>query len=81
MGVRSEAISFVELEKADIRGKLALCEYLGSEQFAYVDCGNGILITVRLDAKTELEIGTEVGLSFNLSSLHFFADDGKRIDP
>lgn len=81
MGVRSEAISFAELEKADITGKLVLCEYLGSEQFAYVDCGNGILITVRFDPTTEMEIGSEVGLSFNLSSLHFFADDGKRIDP
>ena len=81
MGVRSEAISFAELEKADITGKLVLCEYLGSEQFAYVDCGNGILITVRFDPTTEMEIGSEVGLSFNLSSLHFFAVDGKRIDP
>ena len=81
IGVRSEAISFAELEKADITGKLVLCEYLGSEQFAYVDCGNGILITVRFDPTTEMEIGSEVGLSFNLSSLHFFADDGKRIDP
>ena len=81
MGVRSEAISFTELEKADTTGKLVLCEYLGSEQFAYVDCGNGILITVRFDPTTEMEIGSEVGLSFNLSSLHFFADDGKRIDP
>ena len=81
MGFRSEAISFAELEKADITGKLVLCEYLGSEQFAYVDCGNGILITVRFDPTTEMEIGSEVGLSFNLSSLHFFADDGKRIDP
>ena len=80
MGVRSEAISFAELEKADITGKLVLCEYLGSEQFAYVDCGNGILITVRFNPTTEMEIGSEVGLSFNLSSLHFFADDGKRID-
>ena len=81
MGVRSEAISFTELEKADTTGKLVLCEYLGSEQFAYVDCGNGILITVRFDPTTEMEIGSEVGLNFNLSSLHFFADDGKRIDP
>ena len=81
MGVRSEAISFAELKKADITGKLVLCEYLGSEQFAYVDCGNGILIIVRFDPTREMEIGSEVGLSFNLSSLHFFADDGKRIDP
>ncbi len=81
MGVRSEAISFAELDKADITGRLVLCEYLGSEQFAYADCGNGILITVRFDHTTEMEIGSEVGLCFDHSDLHFFADNGSRIEP
>lgn len=81
MGVRSEAISFAELDKADITGRLVLCEYLGSEQFAYADCGNGILITVRFDPTTEMEIGSEVGLCFDHSDLHFFADNGSRIEP
>ena len=81
IGVRSEAISFAELDKADITGRLVLCEYLGSEQFAYADCGNGILITVRFDPTTEMEIGSEVGLCFDHSDLHFFADNGSRIEP
>ena len=81
MGVRAETIIFAELDKADLKGKLVLCEYLGSEQFAYVDCGDALLITVRIDPTTEMEIGSEVGLSFNQSNLHFFADNGFRIEP
>jgi len=81
MGVRAETIIFTELDKADLIGKLILCEYLGSEQFAYVDCGDALLITVRIDPATEMEIGSEVGLSFDQSSLHFFADNGFRIEP
>ena len=81
MGVRAETIIFTELDKADLIGKLILCEYLGSEQFAYVDCGDALLITVRIDPATEMEIGSEVGLSFEQSSLHFFADNGFRMEP
>ena len=81
MGVRAETICFTELDKADLKGKLVLCEYLGSEQFAYLDCGNAILITVRIDPTKEMEIGSEVGLSFNQSSVHFFANNGNRLDP
>ena len=81
MGARAETIIFTELDKADLKGKLVLCEYLGSEQFAYVDCGDALLITVRIDPTTEMEIGSEVGLSFNQSNLHFFADNGFRIEP
>ena len=81
MGARAETIIFAEIDKADLIGKLVLCEYLGSEQFAYVDCGDALLITVRIDPTAEMEIGSEVGLSFNQSSLHFFADNGFRIEP
>ena len=81
MGARPETIIFTELDKADLIGKLVLCEYLGSEQFAYVDCGDALLITVRIDPTTEMEIGIEVGLSFDQSNLHFFADSGLRIEP
>ena len=80
MGARAETIIFAGLDKADLIGKLVLCEYLGSEQFAYVDCGDALLITVRIDPTTEMEIGSEVGLSFEHSHLHFFADNGFRID-
>ena len=80
IGVRAESISVTELNKADLSGELVLCEYLGSEQFAYVDCGNDILITVRIEPKVKLIIGSRIGLIFNPDSVHFFSESGQRIE-
>ncbi len=81
IGIRAEAISITDINNPDLFGKLVLCEYLGSEQFAYVDCGNGILITVRIEPTIELKIGSEIGLNLNPSSVHFFSESGLRIEP
>ena len=80
IGVRAETISITDIQNADLIGELALCEYLGSEQFAYVDCGNGILITVRIEPDVQIKIGSRVGLILNSSSLHFFEESGLRIE-
>ena len=80
IGVRAEAISLADLQNADLIGELALCEYLGSEQFAYVDCGNGILITVRIEPDVKIKIGSRVGLILSSSSLHLFEESGLRIE-
>ena len=81
IGIRAEAISITDINNPDLFGKLVLCEYLGSEQFAYVDCGNGILITVRVEPTIEIKIGSEIGLNLNPSSVHFFSESGLRIEP
>ena len=64
---------------ATITGMLTVCEYLGSEQFAYVDCGFEEIITVRVDPSSELENGTTVGLSFRIDDMHFFNTGDKRV--
>ncbi|MEC8642840.1 MAG: sn-glycerol-3-phosphate ABC transporter ATP-binding protein UgpC [Pseudomonadota bacterium] len=83
LGVRPEHIS---LETSDgaagipmITGTLSVCEYLGSEQFAYVDCGFDKMITVRVDPERELVTGTTVGLRLDTGALHWFSQAGKRI--
>jgi len=53
---------------------------LGSEQFAYVDCGNGILISVRIEPDVQIKIGSRVGLILSSSSLHLFEESGLRIE-
>jgi multiple sugar transport system ATP-binding protein len=64
---------------AMITGTLSVCEYLGSEQFAYVDCGFDEMITVRADPAMELVTGTEIGLHLDPDVLHYFDRDGVRI--
>jgi multiple sugar transport system ATP-binding protein len=64
---------------ATITGTLSVCEYLGSEQFAYVDCGFEEMITVRVDPVCELENGTTVGLGFGIDDVHFFNSADQRV--
>ena len=56
-----------------------MCEYLGSEQFAYVDCGFDEMITVRVDPAVELVTGTTIGLYFDPDALHYFDKSCQRI--
>ncbi len=64
---------------ATITGTLSVCEYLGPEQFAYVDCGLEEMITVRVDPACELENGTTVGLGFDIDDAHFFNSANQRV--
>ena len=83
LGVRPENITLDATGKAAagsvITGTLSVCEYLGSEQFAYVDCGFDEMITVRVDPAVELVTGTTVGLGFGPDGLHWFDRAGKRV--
>ena len=71
-GMRPEHLNFCAVGKAKLKGQLVAIEYLGSDQFAYVDCGFEHLITVRSDPNKELELNSEVGLDFDLLSSHLF---------
>lgn len=83
LGVRPENIIFDINGDASgvpmITGTLSVCEYLGSEQFAYVDCGFDEMITVRVDPAVELVTGTTIGLYFDPDALHYFDKSGQRI--
>ena len=87
LGVRPENVTIGVIgdqshdvaETATITGTLTVCEYLGSEQFAYVDCGFEEIITVRVDPSSELENGATVGLSFHIDDMHFFNTGDQRV--
>ena len=82
LGVRPENIMLCAADDADdsmITGTLSVCEYLGSEQFAYVDCGFDEMITLRVDPAEELVTGTMVGLRFDPHARHCFDEAGKRL--
>ena len=83
LGVRPENIALHDPDDSAgndmITGRLCVCEYLGSEQFAYVDCGFEEMITVRVDPSRELVTGTTVGLNFGPDSVHFFNGANQRV--
>ena len=83
LGVRPEHISLDASGDAPgdqtITGRLSVCEYLGSEQFAYVDCGFDEMITVRVDPDRQLVTGATVGLCLDASAVHWFNQAGQRL--
>jgi len=78
LGVRPENMSLCDPEQAAITGTLVVCEYLGAEQFAYVDCGLDDVMTVRVDPEMQLGTGGKVGIDLQADRLHLFDQDGNR---
>ena len=80
LGIRPENIALCAEDAGHISGTITVCEYLGSEQFAYIDCGFGLMVAVRVNPDTELQVGSTIGLSFDTKKLYVFDRDGIRLD-
>lgn len=78
LGVRPEAIELVEPSDARLVGTVDVIEYLGSDNFLFVETPVG-LINVRCDGKRKFKVGQSVGLSFMPEQCHFFDTNGQRI--
>ncbi len=79
LGIRPENIALCDEDAGHISGTVAVCEYLGSEQFAYIDCGLDNMVTARVSPDAELKVGSVTGLSFDNEKLYTFDGDGSRL--
>ena len=80
LGIRPDNIEICKSEKNILSGQIKFCEYLGSEQYVYVDCGiNDKLIIVKLDPNFKVVLNEKVGLKFISKYVHFFSKDGLRL--
>ena len=80
LGIRPDNIEICKSEKNILSGHIKFCEYLGSEQYVYVDCGiNDKLIIVKLDSNIKVVLSEKIGLKFNSKYVHFFSEDGLRL--
>ena len=79
LGIRPENIALCDEGAGHISGTVAVCEYLGSEQFAYIDCGLDNMVTARVSPDAELKVGSVTGLSFDDEKLYTFDGDGSRL--
>ena len=80
LGIRPENIALCAEGAGHISGTITVCEYLGSEQFAYIDCGFGHMVTVRVNPDSELQVGSTTGLSFDNEKFYVFDADGIRLN-
>lgn len=79
VGIRPEHIETVSTKDGQCSGKVDLIEYLGSDSFVIVDCGELGNINIRCVGGTELNIGDEIGLRFDETKLSFFDRKGIRV--
>ena len=80
LGLRPEAIRVVDSSKGILEGRISVCEYLGSEQLVYIDCGLEELLIARLKPSDQLREGENVGIGFDISDAHFFDSLGQRLN-
>ena len=79
LGVRPEHITLCDPKHGSLAGKVMVTEYLGSEQYVYVDCGFEDVITVRIDPAEECTVGSDVGLMLAHDALHLFDEGESRL--
>ena len=79
LGVRPEHITLCDPEHGMLAGKVMVTEYLGSEQYVYVDCGFEDVTTVRIDPAEECTVGSDVGLMLAQDALHLFDEGESRL--
>ena len=72
LGIRAEDVSLCDPAEAHCNGFVEVVEYLGSDMFAYVQCGEAGVLSVRVNPDVELAGGDEVGLRFATGKVHFF---------
>ena len=80
LGIRPDNIEICKSEKNILSGHIKFCEYLGSEQYVYVDCAiNDKLIIVKIDPNFKVVLNEKIGLKFISKYVHFFSKDGLRL--
>ena len=79
LGVRPEHVALRDPKQGMLAGTVMVTEYLGSEQYVYVDCGFEDVITVRIDPAGDCEVGRDVGLMLAQDALHLFNEGESRL--
>ncbi|QQM31288.1 ABC transporter ATP-binding protein [Martelella lutilitoris] len=76
LGIRPEHIDIVKPGEGQISGTVEIVEYLGSDTFLYVDCGEAGRLIVRADEVEDNIRGQDIGLSFRDRHIHVFNEAG-----
>ena len=78
IGFRPNKVSICEKEKGLLNGEIKFIEYLGTEQFIYVDCGiDESLIVVKTNPDYKTPIRRIIGLKMLSKDLYFFSKNGE----
>lgn len=76
IGIRPEHLTHTTTAKAKINGSVRHIEQLGEYALAYIDLGDDIEITAKLDGESGLQSGADMPLTFDADKLHHFDANG-----
>jgi multiple sugar transport system ATP-binding protein len=79
IGLRPEDLTVTEAANADLVGRVAMTERLGSDTFAYVELAGGDTVLARLPGRAALRQGAQVGLAVEPGNVHLFDAAGVAI--
>ncbi|MTI19383.1 ABC transporter ATP-binding protein [Rhodobacteraceae bacterium RKSG542] len=79
IGIRPEHIRLGDKDGAHVTGRVELVEYLGADQYLYVDAEGVGRLLMRLSGLETVKQGSTVYLHFEESLVHYFAEDGKAL--
>jgi multiple sugar transport system ATP-binding protein len=72
IGMRPENISLCAAGKGMLNGKVELVEALGAETLIYVSTESGVQLVARQIERTELTVGSAIGLQVDVDAAHLF---------
>ncbi len=81
IGVRAERMQLVQAGQGRLACTVTDCEFLGAETFIGLEHPSANGLTVKLDGKAEMTIGSGVEITFADQDLHVFGPDGRRVQP
>jgi multiple sugar transport system ATP-binding protein len=75
LGIRPESISICNAGEGHAKGKVELIEALGADTLIYAEI-DGVMLVARQNERTNLRAGDNVGMNFDVNTLHFFDAQG-----
>jgi multiple sugar transport system ATP-binding protein len=77
IGLRPESLALVPAGQGQVQAKVELVESLGAETLIYLVTDNGAPLVVRFNTRTELHVGSPVGVQIDADSAHLFDANGR----
>ena len=77
IGLRPESLALVPPGQGQVQGKVELIEALGAETLIYVATENDAQLVVRQNVRTQLHVGSNVGVQIDSNSAHLFDANGR----
>jgi multiple sugar transport system ATP-binding protein len=77
VGLRPENVTLTGVSQGQFQAKVELVEALGAETLIYVTTARGTQLVARQNTRTNLSVGSDVGVSIDASTAHFFDSKGR----